>query len=95
MWIEAQAGLHETRIRDLNEILLVLSPMEELSGKPLGQPHVGGDYLVENLLPPEGPCRLGLEEQLTGTFGQFFTGHMLRSGDDNKRGLRHERATLS
>jgi hypothetical protein len=40
MRIEAKAGLYETCVRDLDEILLVLSPMQELSGEPLGQPKV-------------------------------------------------------
>jgi hypothetical protein len=36
--IEAQAGLDKSGIGDLDEILLVLSAMQELSGKLLGQP---------------------------------------------------------
>jgi hypothetical protein len=32
LWIEAQAGLNEPRIGNLDEILLILSSVEELSG---------------------------------------------------------------
>jgi hypothetical protein len=94
MRIEAKAGLYEACVRNLDEILFVLATMQELSGEPLGQPQVRGDYLVKDLLPADGACRLGLDEQLTRTFGQFFTGRMLM-GDNRKRRVRHERATLS
>ena len=38
--IEAQAGLDKPRVRDLDEIFLVLSAIQELSGKLLGQPQM-------------------------------------------------------
>ena len=69
--------------------------MRELSGKPLGEPEMRDNYLIKDLLPPGRPGRFSLDQQLTGTFGQLFTGHALMSGDDRKRGVRHERATLS
>jgi hypothetical protein len=40
VWIEAQARLDKPGVRDLNEILLVLSAVQELSGKSLGQPQM-------------------------------------------------------
>jgi hypothetical protein len=55
--------------------------MQELPGEPLGEPQVGGDYLVKDLLPTDGACRLRLEKQLTRTFGQFFTGRGLMRDD--------------
>jgi hypothetical protein len=79
--IEANAGLDEAGVRDLDEILLILSAMQELPGEPLGEPQVGGDYLVKDLLPTDGACRLRLEKQLTRTFGQFFTGRGLMRDD--------------
>ena len=57
MRIEAKAGLSEARIRNLDEVLFILSPMQELPGEPLGEPQVGGDYLVKDLLPTDGACR--------------------------------------
>ena len=100
MRIEAKAGLYKTCGRNLDEILLVLAAMQELSGEPLGQPKVRGDYLVKDLLPPNGSCRLGFDKQLTRTVSQILAGYLvitgpLISGDDRKRGVRHERATLS
>jgi hypothetical protein len=81
MRIEAKAGLNEACIRNLDEVLLILSAMQELPGEPLGEPQVGGDYLVKDLLPTDGACSLRLEKQLTRTFGQFFTGRGLMRDD--------------
>jgi hypothetical protein len=60
--IEAKAGLYQTRVRDLDEVILILTPMQELPRQLLGQPEVGSDHLVKDLLPSERPRRLGLEE---------------------------------
>jgi hypothetical protein len=38
--IEAQAGLDKAGVRNLDEIFLVFSAMQELSGKLLGQPQM-------------------------------------------------------
>jgi hypothetical protein len=78
--IEAQARLDQARARDLDEVILVLPAMCELSGKPLGEPEMRDHYLVKDLLPPGRPGRFSLDQQLTGTFGQLFTGHALVSG---------------
>jgi hypothetical protein len=57
------------------------------------------DHFLEDLLPPEGPCGLGLDEQLTRTLGTLLARDALVSGNDSgdnrERGVRHERATLS
>jgi hypothetical protein len=97
--IEAKACLNQTRARDLDEVVLVLTAIQELPGEPLGEPEMRSDHFVEDLLPPEGPCRLGLDEQLTRTLGELLARDALVSrndrGDNGERGVRHERATLS
>jgi hypothetical protein len=93
--IEAQASLDEPRVRDLDEVFLVLSAMQELSGEFLSQPQMRGDHLIKDLLAPEWPGRLALDEQCASTLGQLLTSRMLVGRDDRKRGVRHERATLS
>jgi hypothetical protein len=74
--------------------------VQVVSGKLLGEPQMRGDYLVKDLLPPSGSRCLGLGEQLMRTLGQLFTAGMLvlredRTRDDRKKGIGHERATLS
>jgi hypothetical protein len=54
-----------------------------------------GDYLIKDLLAPDRPSRLCLDEQCASASGQLLTGRALLSRDDRKRGVRHERATLS
>jgi hypothetical protein len=93
--IEAQASLDKPGVSDLDEVFLVLSAIQELSGEFLSQPQMRGDHLIKDLLAPDWASRLGLDEQCAGTFGQLLTSRMLMSRDDRKRGVRHERATLS
>jgi hypothetical protein len=93
--IEAQASLHKSGIGDLDEVFLVFSAMQELSGEFLSQPQMRGDHLIEDLLAPGRPSGLGLNEQCASAFGQLLTSRMLMGRDDRKRGVRHERATLS
>jgi hypothetical protein len=93
--IETHASLDKPGVRDLDEVFLVLSAMQELSGELLSQPQMRGDHLIEDLLAPGRPSRLGLDEQCASAFGQLLTSRMLMGRDDRKRGVRHERATLS
>jgi hypothetical protein len=71
----------------LDEILLILPAVQELSGQLLGEPKMRGDDFIKDLLPPDGPRCLSLQKQLMGTFGQLLTARMLilrddRGGDD-------------
>jgi hypothetical protein len=66
--IEAQACLDKPGARDLDEVLLILSAMEELPGKFLSQPQMRGDDLIKNLLAPGWTRGLGLDEQSARTF---------------------------
>jgi hypothetical protein len=93
--IETQACFDKPGVRDLDEVFLVLSAMEELSGEFLSQPQMRGDHLIEDLLAPGRPSRLGLDERCTSTLCQLVTSRMLVGRDDRKKGVRHERATLS
>jgi hypothetical protein len=93
--IEAQASLDKSGVCDLDEVVLVFSAMQELSSEFFSQPQMRGDDLIKDLLAPEWPSRLGLDEQCASTFGQLLTSRMLVGRDDRKRGVRHERATLS
>jgi hypothetical protein len=77
MRIEAQAGLDKTGVRDLDEIILILSAMQELSGKLLGQPQVRSDHLVEDLLAPNWAGRLGLDEQFARMVGELLTSRVV------------------
>jgi hypothetical protein len=93
--IEAQASLDKPGVGHLDEVLLVFSAMQELSGEFFGQPQMRGNDLIKDLLAPEWPSRPGLDEQGAGTFGQLVTGQIPGWREDRKRGVRHERATLS
>jgi hypothetical protein len=46
-------------------------------------------------LAPSGACCLGLKKQLACAFGELLTSRGMMRGDNRKRGVRHERATLS
>jgi len=46
-------------------------------------------------LAPGRACSFSLDEQFASAFGKLFTSRVLMSRDDGKRGVGHERATLS
>ena len=78
--IEAQACLDETRAGNLDEVVLILAAVPELPGQLLREPEMRSDDFIEDLLPPEGPRRLGFEEQRARTFGQLLARRRGRVG---------------
>jgi len=72
MRIESLTCLHQSSAGNLKQVLLVLAAMQEPAGKRFGQPQMGADNLINDLLTPGRTCGLSLEKKVVSAFGKFF-----------------------
>ena len=66
--IEAPTCLNESGAGNLEEVLVILAAMGEPPGQCFGQPQMGRDDLVEDLLSLRRTCRLGSEQKFGSSF---------------------------
>ena len=77
MRVESLARFDQSSSCHLEQVILVLTAIQEPTSQRSGQPQVRADDLVKNLLTPGRPSGLGLKEKVVGTFGEFFAGRLL------------------
>jgi len=73
MRIESLTRLDEPSAGHLKQILLVLAAMQETTGESLGQPKMGTNDVVDDLLPSDRTRGLGLKKEVLSMFGEFFS----------------------